>query len=457
MSAATKSPAGTRRRLSRDIAGIFGTRAGWSLMGMISGIILARWLGPHDRGVLALVLLVPSTVVTIAKLGITQSNVYFINRNKVAPDRVAANCLVLALAASALAIPAVWLARGWLQATVLRDVPDWALALALARVPLLLLDDYLYGILQALGKFGLYNRRLLLSEAVRLTMVVVFVLALDLGLPGAVTIYTVVGTLALGWLLFSVRKEVHLSLNADYALLKEQLGFGVKSYAQTLAMHLLLRADVYLVALYLTKAHTAFYSLALHLTELVLEVPQAVGLVLYPRLASLPEKEVHSLTAQACRRTLLATAPFALLLALFGPYVIVLWYGSAYAPAGDPLPWAAIGAMAMSLFVILSRDFTSRGRQKVNTGAGLLALVSNVALNTYMIPNFGIVGAAQATAISYSGAGVVLLAAFYAESGLTPREVLLPKREDIAYFLDLARRAVERGRRLVGLRAVAVR
>lgn len=450
-------PSRPRRRLSRDIAGIFGTRAGWSLMGMISGIILARWLGPHDRGILALVLLVPSTVVTIAKLGITQSNVYFINRNKVAPDRVAANCVVLALATSALAIPLVWLLRPWLHETVLRDVPDWALALALARVPLMLLDDYLYGVLQALGKFGLYNRRLLLSEAMRLTMVVVFVLAFGLGLPGAVAIYTVVGTLALAWLIASARKEVRLSLRADYPLLREQLGFGVRSYVQTLAMHLLLRIDVYMVALYLTKPETAFYSLALHLTEIVLEIPQAVGLVLYPRLAALPENEVHQLTAQACRRTLLATAPFAFLLAWLGPYVITLWYGAAYAPAGDPLPWAAAGAMAMALFVILSRDFTSRGRQKVNITAGLLALGSNVALNTYMIPHFGIVGAAQATAIAYTGAGLLLLAAFYAESGMTPREVLLPKREDLAYFADLTRRAVDRGRRLVGLRAVAVR
>jgi hypothetical protein len=29
---------------------------------------------------------------------------------------------------------------------------------------------------------------------------------------------------------------------------------------------------------------TAYYSLALHFTETVLEVPQAIGLVLYPRL-----------------------------------------------------------------------------------------------------------------------------------------------------------------------------
>ena len=45
-------------RALRDTLGILGTRIVWSGMGIVSGVILARWLGPHDRGILALVLLI---------------------------------------------------------------------------------------------------------------------------------------------------------------------------------------------------------------------------------------------------------------------------------------------------------------------------------------------------------------------------------------------------------------
>ena len=61
------------------------------------------------------------------------------------------------------------------------------------------------------------------------------------------------------------------------------LSFGVRSYVQVVTAHLLLRIDVYMVQAFLGPAQTAFYALALHFTELVLEVPQAIGLVLYPR------------------------------------------------------------------------------------------------------------------------------------------------------------------------------
>jgi O-antigen/teichoic acid export membrane protein len=436
-----------------DTIGILGTRIVWSAMGVISGVILARWLGPYDRGILALALLVPSTVVTLVKLGVSQATVYYINRKEASVGQVTSNSVILALGLGALSSAVVWVLRDNLLASVLRDVPGWALALSLARVPLLLLDNYLYGVLQATGQFGIYNTRLLLSEALRLVLVAVFVMGMNLGLPAAVVTYTLIGMINMGWLLFTMSRTMRLSIAFDRTLLYNMLSFGVRSYVQVVTAHLLLRIDVYMVQSFLGPAQTAFYALALHLTETVLEVPQAIGLVLYPRLASLPEEEVHRLTAQTCRRTLVVTAPAALALALAGPWMITLWYGKAYAPAGAPLPWAAVGVAMMAIFVIITRDFTARSKQRVNTTSGVLAVIANVLLNLYLIPHYGITGAAFATAVSYSAACVILIAFFMWESRLSLAAVLAPTREDLRYFTGIAHRAVLRGRELAGLSA----
>jgi hypothetical protein len=45
----------------------------------------------------------------------------------------------------------------------------------------------------------------------------------------------------------------------------------------------------------------------------------------------------------------------------------------------------------MAIFVILTRSFTARGKQRVNTASGIVALVVNV-LNLYLIPRYGITG-----------------------------------------------------------------
>jgi O-antigen/teichoic acid export membrane protein len=429
---------------ARDAAGIFGTRVVWAAMGMVSGVILARWLGPYDRGILALALLVPSTVLTLVKLGVAQATIYFINRKEASVDRVASNSVVLALLLGAVSAAGVWLLRDTLLHRLLNDVPDWALALALARVPMLLLDNYLFSILQATGQFGVYNSRLLISEALRLVVVGVTVMGLGLGLPAAVATYTLIGLVNIVWLMLAMSRTIHFSLAFDGSLLSRMLSFGVRSYVQTVTSHLLLRVDVYMVQYFLGPEQTAFYALALHFTELVLEVPQAIGMVLYPRLASLPKEEIHRLTAQTCRRTLVVTAPAALLLGVVGPYLVTLWYGTPYAPAGLPLPWAAVGVTMMSIFVIITRDFTARSSQRINTVSGLLALGVNVGLNIFLIPRYGIVGAAFATAVGYSAACIVLIVFWVRESELPCTSLLLPTREDVHYFWSVGRQYLSR-------------
>lgn len=426
-------------------------------MGMVSGVILARKLGPHDRGILALVLLLPSTVITLGKLGITQANVYFINRKRVPIKQVASNSAFLALTLGLASVVIVWFLQGTLLSSVMRGVETWALALALVRVPFLLLDDYLYGVLQAAGAFKLYNTRLIIGEVIRLVLIVVGLLVFQWGIFATVVIHTVVTVINVGWLTISTRRKIPFTLHVDRALLAQQLDFGLRSYVQTLAMHLLLRVDVYMVSYYLGPAETAFYSLALRFTEMVLEIPSAVGLVLYPKLAALPEDEVHQLTAQACRRTLLLTGVSAAGLAMFGPYLITLWYGQAYAPAGAPLPWAAVGVLAMSIFVILTRDFTSQNRQVVNIAAGFPALLLNVALNVVLIPRMGIVGAAIATAIAYCGACVVLMAFYLPNARLRLSDVVIAKPEDIRFFWQMGRDAILRGWRMAGLGSARAR
>lgn len=433
-----------RTGLLNNVAGLLGTRVVWSLMGMLGGIILARWLGPHDRGILALVLLLPSTLVTLVKFGTAQANVYTINRKNVSLDKVGSNALVLAIVWGILTAAVVWLVRDRLTTTVLRDVPDWALAFALVRTPMLLLDSYLFSILQATGQFKTYNVRLLLSEAARLLLLVIALVILDMGLFAALVIYTGVWMFNVAWLLVTMGREIRFRLSVDWPLMRETYSFGLRSYVQILAQHLLLRVSFYMVSYFLGAAQVAFYTIALRFTELVLEIPQAIGLVLYPRLAALPEDEVHRLTAQTCRRTLMVTIPAAVALALLGPWVIVLWYGPAFAPATGPLPWAAAAVALMSIYVIVTRDFTSRAQQRVNTLSGLVALISNSILCYILIPRFGINGAAMATAFSYAAGSAFLISVFLKVSGLRLADLIIPQGDDFRYIGEVLVKLMKR-------------
>jgi O-antigen/teichoic acid export membrane protein len=126
-------------------------------------------------------------------------------------------------------------------------------------------------------------------------------------------------------------------------------------------------------------------------------------------------------------------------LAVAGPWVVPLLFGERFAGSIAPMLVLLPGIVLMSLYLILSRNFTSRNRQQVNMVAAALALVVNVSANVWLIPRWGIVGAAASSCVSYGIAALVLLVAFVRESGTAAHAVLWPRPAELRSLLQQLR------------------
>src|SRR6185436_12101475 len=157
----------------------------------------------------------------------------------------------------------------------------------------------------------------------------------------------------------------------------------------------------------------------------------------FPKLAGSSDQAAHDRTAVTCRHTLFATLVAAIFYAGVGSQLMVLFYGSRYAPAIPPMFMMLPSIIMISLYQILSRNFTSRNRQQVNIIAAGVALAVNASSNLFLIPRFGIVGAAFSTAISYSLAAGILLTVFVRESGNSVRDTVLVGADDLARYPQL--------------------
>lgn len=60
--------------LSRQISGI--------LLGLLASIIIARSLGPEGNGLYQLIVLLPTTLMTLLNLGVGTSSVYYVGQKK---------------------------------------------------------------------------------------------------------------------------------------------------------------------------------------------------------------------------------------------------------------------------------------------------------------------------------------------------------------------------------------
>src|SRR2546425_4614678 len=144
-------------RFLRDSLGVFGAQIVVTVLGVGTGVITARALGPHDRGIFQLLLLLPTTLSNFVKLGIPQANVYFMRRRGAAASDVASNSLWLALALGGALAVVCYLGRDWLLAHFLKGAPPVTLPPVLVLLPFVLVQTYFLGVLQAEERFGEYN------------------------------------------------------------------------------------------------------------------------------------------------------------------------------------------------------------------------------------------------------------------------------------------------------------
>lgn len=430
-----------------DIMGLIGSRLMLVIFGFGTGIITARLLGPHDRGLFTLLVMLPQTLVTFVKMGVAQANVYYIRRARVPVETVASNSLVLCAVVSVVVFLAAYFGGPWFIEPFTEGAPWSYVWLALVLVPFLLIESYFMAILQAVEAFGAYNLQSIYKAVMSFVGIATAVLLLDGRLWAALMSQVTVLAAANLWLLYQVSQVSRYSFRWDWKVGRGTLDFGAKSYVQTLAAHLHYRIDLYLIALLLTPEQVAFYSIAVNMTHPILQIPDAIGTVIFPKLAGSSDEQAHERTAVTCRHTLFTTLVAAIFYAGVGSQLMVLFYGERYSPAIPPMFMMLPGIIMISLYQILSRNFTSRNRQQVNIIAAGVALAVNATSNLILIPRFGIVGAALSTAISYSLAAGILLTVFVRDSGRSVRQTVLVTMDDLARYSQLVSATSARFRR----------
>jgi O-antigen/teichoic acid export membrane protein len=252
-------------------------------------------------------------------------------------------------------------------------------------------------------------------------------------------VYIAITTIMVVFSLTLVKKEVTLTLTFNPRLTGELLRFGSKSYLQNLVGVLNYRLGIFLLAYYLDPEQVAFYAVAAALAEVAWYFPNSVGVVLFPRLSNAPPEEMHRITARVCRDTLTITGIIVVGILAASWLFVPLVYGAPYRASVLPLLILLPGVISMGIFKVLTRNFTSRNRQQISILASSVALVLIVSLNLVLIPRWGVAGAALASTIGYTTAGMVLLTFFLRDSKLPWQEVLLPRRSELVGHLYWAK------------------
>ena len=97
-----------RSDFARKVAATFGTRVLLLLLGMATGVITTRTLGPEGRGLYATLLTVGAIGVQFGNLGLHASNTYYVARDRSLLGVLVGNSLLIGLGLGSVGVLLAW-------------------------------------------------------------------------------------------------------------------------------------------------------------------------------------------------------------------------------------------------------------------------------------------------------------------------------------------------------------
>lgn len=204
---------------------------------------------------------------------------------------------------------------------------------------------------------------------------------------------------------------------------------GLRSYVGVLLDLLLLRIDIYLIEKLVPQAVMAhelgLYQAGVRVAELVLFVPSTLNAVLFAKAAA--AEDVALCTLRSAKLSLWLGILALACMWLVGQPLLVLVFGARFAGSFAPCLWVLLGCVMTCFSSPLAGTLSGEhGYPRSILWAQLAALLANVGANVYLLPRYGIVGAAQASALSYALSAGLIAVAFARRYGLSLWTLLWP-------------------------------
>ncbi len=405
------------------------------LMGVLSGMLYSRVLGPDGVGQYRLFNTTLVVVATIGVMGISSAGIYFLNNRKIAIERLTTNGVRFALVTGG-TIAAI-------MTTVFLCLPGYFgrisvpvavfFAMAIGVMPL-------WAVLYQLLVAQLAARRMVTLQFLRSTVVLVggALLAVFgwLTTQSGIVIFALGAFGATALVLFYQRKNIDLSIPFDWALFREVLSYGVKIASADIMLLVMLEMSVILLRYLMPGSFEpiGFYSRATTICGLIVIVPRTLGPLLFAKWSGVTGRARLLQVEMAMRMSLTYSLLMAVGVILLGKYAIWMMYGKEFLPAMEALRILAFSTVSLSVFTVCYNVLAGDGRANLMAWVLAASIAILVVVTWWLVPIWGISGAAVGALCASACTAVCGVAICMKLYGLNPLRCLFVCRSDLQYI-----------------------
>jgi O-antigen/teichoic acid export membrane protein len=402
-----------RGQLVRGGAGSVLVQVTSQLLALALGIVLARGLGAEGYGVYAYAMALMTLLMVFAELGMPTLLIREVAASEACQDwsrirgvLLRALQIVFSAAVALATIAALVL---WLQidevSTSQRETLVWVIALlpfaALTRVMMAAVQGLQHVVKAQVVDF------LVRPVLVLLGVGCLFIFAPGMRLPqyamavhlGATIVVLYIAAVVLYRCL---PRSVHATA-ARYRT-RKWLASAIPLTLIGGAIIINSQTDILMLGFFRTSEDVGVYRVAVKGAVLVAFAQQAANAVIAPQFARLyaqgDQARLQHLVTVSARITLLAALPVALTFVLAGGAIAGFAFGHEFTQSHTPLAILAVGQLVNAAMGSVGFLLNMTGHERDVARTLLITAGLNVLLNLFLIPRFGMAGAASATAVS---------------------------------------------------------
>jgi O-antigen/teichoic acid export membrane protein len=234
-----------------------------------------------------------------------------------------------------------------------------------------------------------------------------------------------------------VLTRVGRRLRPSLSVLRRQVRYGVRNYTGTLMWLFLLQSDLVLCNDFLGSRPTGVYSIAVSLGLPITLLASVAGTLVFQRVSADHDRRNRIDNTNRVVRLLVPLIGSAVVfIAVVSRWLIPLAYGRRFDGAVSALAILMPGLFILGLETVLMNFLAGEGSPAIVYRAPFVGLLLNVLVNLFVIPRWGIDGAAATSSVSYLVVFLLVLTHYVRTTGTRPHQLLLLKASDIRAVWD---------------------
>lgn len=388
---------------------------------MVTGIIVARTLGPSGRGEIAAILVLAFTGAWLFSFGSTSAVSYRQSHQPHEAPLLIGSWLAITAVTSLLAIGVAEL----LLPTLFSAQTGSAIALARIYIPtiaFLLTINVFNGFLLGDQDFLAYNVGRVLMPAIVAICYIAFLLTDSFSVEAAVAANAAATVITCAAIMIRcVQRHGVKAPRID--LTRETLRYGLEAHGGSMAGFVNARLDLLIIPAFLAAASVGLYSVATNVASIIGTLTGTIAVFVLPvavrRRAGAPRTVIRTLHA-----TLAIGFAIAIPLAIVAEFALELLYGSEFGGATTALRVLLPGEVLDASAMVLWSGLLAANRPLLSSAAALPGALITVAGLVLFLESGGIVAAATVTTSAYALVFVVSLALYRRVHSLQWRDFL---------------------------------